>query len=122
MSFLVWTAALTRAATGWDDQAEELSQAQSSMNKVDAELLGSRVSGAATAFLETWRTEIRDRIAEAQGHADALRASAGSYQRADESAVSDLQRLLPWDDRGLEPGPLSPSFAPTTPTIMDVPR
>jgi multidrug efflux pump subunit AcrA (membrane-fusion protein) len=121
MSFLVWTAALTRAADGWDDQAEALSQAQSSLNKVDAELLGSRVSGAAAAFVETWRTEIRDRIAEAQAHADALRASAGSYQRADESAVDSLQRLLPWSDRTLEPGPLSP-LAPSALPSAKVPR
>ncbi|MRJ78006.1 hypothetical protein GEV29_15825 [Aeromicrobium sp. SMF47] len=114
MSFVVWTAALTRAAAGWDDQAEALSQAQSSLNKVDPELLGSRVSSAATAFLETWRTEIKDRVATAEAHADALRTSVGSYQQADDRAVQDLQRLLPWDDRGVEPGPLPPVLAPRT--------
>ncbi|AWB91813.1 WXG100 family type VII secretion target [Aeromicrobium chenweiae] len=115
MNFLVWTAALSGAADGWDAQAEALTQAQSSLNKVDAAVLGGRVSGAATAFLETWRTELKDRIAEAQAHADALRSSASSYQRADDSAVQKLQQLLPWDDRGLEPGPPSPYFPGNSP-------
>lgn len=116
MSFTVWTQALDDAATGWDDQGEALSQARSSLNRVDTALLGPRVAGPAETFLEAWRTEIQQRIAQAEGHADALRAAATSYQRADDTAVAELQKLLPWDDRGLEPAPSSPFLQPGQPT------
>lgn len=115
MSFTVWTQALDDAATGWDDQGEALSQARSSLNRVDTALLGPRVAGPAETFLEAWRTEIQQRIAQAEGHADALRAAATSYQRADDTAVAELQKLLPWDDRGLEPPPVPSYLQPGQP-------
>lgn len=105
MNFEVWPAVLAGAADSWDEQAAALDQARSSLNKVDESLLGGRVSGAAAAFLETWRTEVKSRVAQAEGHADALRTSLNGYQVAEDSAIEKLQSLLPWDQRDVEPAP-----------------
>jgi len=109
MNLLVWPSALNDAADGWDDQAEALNQALSSLNRVEASALGSRVSPAASAFLETWRTQLKARVAEAEAHADALRTSARSYQATDSASVDRMQELLPWDQRDLTP---QPTFGP----------
>jgi hypothetical protein len=109
MNLLVWPAALNDAADGWDDQAEALNQALSSLNRVEASALGSRVAPSASTFLDTWRAQLKARVAEAEAHADALRASARSYQATDNATVARLQELLPWDQRELTP---QPTFGP----------
>ncbi len=105
MNIHVWPMALNDAADGWDEQAEALGQALSSLNRIEASALGTRVAPSASAFLETWRTQLRARVAEAEAHADALRASARSYQAVDSATVESMQELLPWDQRQLRPQP-----------------
>lgn len=112
--FGVWSIALQQAASGWDDQAEGLTAARSSLSHANTSLLGKNVGKVAEGFIEKWRRQIMDQVAEAEGHADKLRSSSSLYTGADESSADALRKLLPWDQRSL-PSTDFPMYGPGMP-------
>lgn len=99
MTLLARTVALHRAAGQWEDRAEELHGARTTLGDADPSLLGDRVAGAAQAFLDTWRREIDRLHREAEGHVTALRGAAADLDQADTGSADDLRHLMAWDDR-----------------------
>lgn len=105
MTLGVWRATLLSTANGWDQQAEALAGALSSLNRADTSLLGPRVAAAAEDFLATWRAQLKSQIAEAERTADSLRATAQSYFVTDAGAQASISQLVPGGQQGLAPGP-----------------
>ena len=97
-TILAWTVAIQRAATQWDDQAEQLHGARTTLAAADPSLLGDRVAGAARAFLVTWGREVDRLLTEAEDHATALRGAASDIDLADMSGQAEMRRLMSWDD------------------------
>lgn len=105
--YLVNPTALRDAETTWDDQSEVLrgsARRLSDAQDVVADL-GPRVGPAATAFLTTWLTQLRDLVDAADAHAEALGANAAGYATQDQVVRDDLARLLPWGQHDGAPTP-----------------
>ena len=103
MSIFVYVAALITSAQAWEDTSEKVRGAGKSLVDVDASLLGDRVAGAATSFIDTWLTEIKRLETTAGDHGDALRDAALLYDQADNDVVERSQQLMVWSDRSTSP-------------------
>ncbi|GAB3995175.1 WXG100 family type VII secretion target [Nocardioides marmoraquaticus] len=105
--YLVNPTALRTAATTWDDQSEVLRGGKKRL--LDAEDavadLGPRLGPAATAFISTWLTQVQDLVDAAEGHAEALDATAADYTGQDQVVGHDLAQLLPWGQHDGAPTP-----------------
>lgn len=103
MTIQMWTAALAKARTAWEEQSEGLNGPRKNLAQADPALLGDAVQGAADAFLTTWEQRtlvLRDRAA---GHADSLAQTTYDFLVTDTQSVQATQQLLLWEDRDTVP-------------------
>jgi hypothetical protein len=103
VSIAVYLQALRDAAGQWEDRAEELRGARTSLTGADTGLLGSRVGPVAAEFINTWADEVRRLTTDAEAHGQALRDSATFFGAADAETVQRMQDLLPWTSRHASP-------------------
>lgn len=98
MNLYVRLVALEKSAQVWEDAGETVRGASKSLADVDANLLGERVAGAATTFIETWMTEIKRLQSVASDHGDALRETVLLYGQADGDSLERSQQLMVWTE------------------------
>lgn len=103
MTLAVWLAELTRAQQVWDDQADTLYGARSSLRGAETGLLGPRVAAAADAFVSTWTDAVGALRDDAEAHAEALTRARIGFLHTEEETVAEIQALLPWESRSTRP-------------------
>jgi hypothetical protein len=103
MTIQAWTGTLLAASTAWQDCAEKLDGPRKNLAQAQPELLGSRVSPAASAFLTTWEQQVRNLRTRAAAHSDALAQTMYDFAITDAESVERTQQLLMWDDRATRP-------------------
>lgn len=104
-SMYVSPATLSKASVGWSDQQDTLNRAHKRLQDaaLDMGSLGSRVTPAARAFLETWIDSLESQGNAAKWHADDLQHAAANYNATDAAANSEILALMPWDQRRMRP-------------------
>jgi hypothetical protein len=103
MTIRMWTDAMTRARSAWEDQSEALHGPLRNLSQAEPLLLGSRVAPAASAFLSTWESRVDALRRAASDHADALAGASYDIHSADAEAVQAVQELLTWPHRDTPP-------------------
>ncbi|QIX27876.1 hypothetical protein ncot_15745 [Nocardioides sp. JQ2195] len=110
----VWREALTDAATVWNDQADDLYTATKCLTEIDTGLLGHRVGPVAKVFVDRWSKRTEKLRKNAEEHAGSLTLASTQWGTVDESSEEGLKKLMPWDQRNLEPNQVGPYHVPTT--------
>ncbi|KRF13745.1 hypothetical protein ASG90_12940 [Nocardioides sp. Soil797] len=114
MSSVVWRKALTDAATVWRDQADDLYSAKKCLTDVETGLLGPRVGPVAKVFVDLWATRTEKLRKNADEHATSLTTASQTWGVTDETNEQDLKKLMPWDQRSLDPNLGGPYYGPLT--------
>lgn len=98
MTFEVTPSELRGAAGSWQDYGETLGSANAHLGTAQdsTPAMGTRVQGAADAFLSHWKTTVADAARAAASNSVALSGAAESYDAIDEEQAAALRRLVPW--------------------------
>ena len=106
MTSVVWRQALLDASIVWSDQADELHTAKKCLAGIDTALLGTRVGPVAKVFVVRWAKRCETLRSSAADHASSLTESAALWSTSDDASEEAIQKLLPWDQRDLDSGPM----------------
>jgi len=103
MTIQMWTAALAKARSEWEEASEGLNGPRKNLTQATPALLGDRVGPAADAFLTTWEQRVLTLRDLAANHSDALAQTMYDFLGSDQESVQATQQLLSWDDRNTPP-------------------
>lgn len=97
-TFVLMLSVVRSASDLWDDQAEQLRGGHKRLTDASNSTggLGDRVGPKASAYLNTWLSEVTNLATAAQNRADGLDEFTVSTVELDEQAAADLRAALPW--------------------------